>query len=434
MRRAYLPVAMRCFAILLLRLTLLLAAVASPAAAQTATSNDDVNVNSRYTVESVDLTPAGDYNLSRSLRQDIQRLIGEKLNQTLIDSIRERIKRESGAWQVRQRASRGSQPDSVRVIYELRFRNRRLETDLNSLAYHSRLGWSGGFEVRPSFEGNTLGFGMVNEGLNHVERVAGLNALYERRNLFTPYLGLRFDFQSYRAQWDRTTLEALGQEGIEGGRGGPGIYRERMNFQPSLTVRLLDGDLTFTTGASFQRIQDQFPAASIQAANAVTQSLRYRHRWSGNRDSHILDAGYDLRAATRNLDSDYVFNSHRMSLYYRLSLDRHRLIARMDAGRIGGIAPFYERYVIGNTEMLRGWSKFDLTPRGASRLAHGSLEYRFRPFAIFYDVGNAWNPGEETKVRHSAGVGIYENGFFLTVAFPIKEGSATPVFMTGVRF
>src|SRR6478735_1117317 len=46
-------------------------------------------------------------------------------------------------------------------------------------------------------------------------------------------------------------------------------------------------------------------------------------------------------------------------------------------GILNGDAPLFERFTLGDSSTLRGWSKFDLAPVGGTRVAHGSLEYTF---------------------------------------------------------
>jgi outer membrane protein assembly factor BamA len=113
------------------------------------------------------------------------------------------------------------------------------------------------------------------------------------------------------------------------------------------------------------------------------------------------------------------------------------------AGRLAGRAPLFERFTLGNSATLRGWNKFDVAPLGGERMAHATLEYRFKSFQVFYDAGSVWDRGRQAVAKHSAGFGIREDkgaarlvmpGFFATVAFPIRSGRAAPMFMVGVNF
>ena len=104
------------------------------------------------------------------------------------------------------------------------------------------------------------------------------------------------------------------------------------------------------------------------------------------------------------------------------------------AGLISGHAPLYERLVLGNSSTLRGWNKYDIDPLGGSRMASGSVEYRYRVFQIFYDAGAVWDKGQDPTPRNSVGVGLRKDGFSLAVAFPLKDGRVDPVFMAGMNF
>jgi outer membrane protein assembly factor BamA len=104
------------------------------------------------------------------------------------------------------------------------------------------------------------------------------------------------------------------------------------------------------------------------------------------------------------------------------------------SGVISGRAPLFERFVLGNSQTLRGWSKFDVAPLGASRMAHNSLEYRYKIFRVVYDAGAAWDRGQHADPKHSLGVGLRRHEFSLLVAFPVRAGRAEPMFIAGMNF
>ena len=104
------------------------------------------------------------------------------------------------------------------------------------------------------------------------------------------------------------------------------------------------------------------------------------------------------------------------------------------AGTISGQAPLFERFVLGNAETLRGWNKFELDPLGASHVAHGSIDYSYRSFLVFYDTGAVWDRPEEREQKQSLGLGCRKSGFQLAVAFPVKSGTVNPVFYAGMNF
>src|SRR5207244_8380241 len=100
-----------------------------------------------------------------------------------------------------------------------------------------------------------------------------------------------------------------------------------------------------------------------------------------------LEAGYNLRAATRVLASDFVYARHRWELRYSITRGRHTITDEALSGLITGRAPLYERYILGTGSLLRGWNKYELDPLGGSRVAHNSLDYRYGMGGVFYDTG-----------------------------------------------
>ena len=67
-------------------------------------------------------------------------------------------------------------------------------------------------------------------------------------------------------------------------------------------------------------------------------------------------------------------------------------------------------------------------------MAHGSIDYIYRGFLVFYDTGAVWDRPEEREQKQSLGLGCRKSGFQLAVAFPVKTGSANPVFYAGMNF
>ncbi|MEK7406958.1 MAG: BamA/TamA family outer membrane protein [Acidobacteriota bacterium] len=383
------------------------------------------NVNSRYTVESVEISGVPETRLSKGLRARMQELIGQKFSQQKVSELARSIRKELPGRSVSQKIARGLQLDHVKVIFESR-RHRREHFDFDTLRalYHSRQGWSGDLSAGFRIESSVFRFGIVSDADPLVERYAGVKAGYEKRGIGTDRLRLAFQFESYHQMWNRTTLSSP----------DPGIYRTRQNFQPQLTVLPARG-LRLSFGASFQRFQTQFPAARTEASNAAIGTLRYdRSLEDSASNTHRFEAGYSLRAATRTLDSDFVYARHTGDFRYTLSHHRNRLIAHVTGGVMNGRAPLFERFVLGNSTTLRGWNKFDVAPLGGDRVAHGALEYGYGDFRLFYDTGAVWTHGQQPEAKHSIGLGFRMREFFLAVAFPVRAGRAEPIFMTGVNF
>src|SRR5262249_44644992 len=163
-------------------------------------------------------------------------------------------------------------------------------------------------------------------------------------------------------------------------------------------------------------------------------TLRYQTRLAEAEYPQDLIAAYTLRAATRLLDSDFVFTSHSAFLHYRVAHGKHKLSDTVTVGAITGRAPLSDRLVAGNSYYLRGWNKYDIDPIGGNRLVHNTVDYRYGPFQAFYDSGAVWDSGQPAAVRHSVGVGVRESVFTLAVAFPMRSGHIEPIFMMGMIY
>src|SRR5262249_13889414 len=107
---------------------------------------------------------------------------------------------------------------------------------------------------------------------------------------------------------------------------------------------------------------------------------------------------------------------------------------RLIAGILVGRAPLFERFVLGNSTMLRGWNKYEIDPLGGNRVVHNSVDYRYGWFDGFYDSGAVWNSGQPVTLRHSLGVGVHQGPVFLAVAFPVRSGRVDPIFMVSMNY
>jgi outer membrane protein assembly factor BamA len=386
------------------------------------------NINSRYTVESVELSHEIETRISRGLRRDLGQLIGEKFNSAALNNMARRIRDELHVRTVTHHVLRGDHPDHVKVVLEVTHRRGEFELSVPKFAYHSGEGWSGAVDGTVIAGNSRFTAGLISDGDELVERYSGLRARYENRKLGTDRLRLRFEFDTYHQEWNRSTVNAMARDDAL-----PGIYRSRQNFEPLATL-VLARPLTVSFGMGFERFDTPFPAVRTQSANAVITSVRYQKRIEGwDADQQDWDAGYSLRAATGLLNSDFAYTRHRWEVHYSIRRGRQTLSDEAVAGLVTGHAPLFERYVLGNSTMLRGWNKYDLDPLGGSRLVYNSLDYRYGMFDVFYDTGAIWDPGQEAVARHSVGVGLRKNSFMLALAFPIR-GHATPVFMVGMNY
>jgi outer membrane protein assembly factor BamA len=406
------------------RLAALSCLLALPAAPQVLRKAAEVvdNVNSRYAVESVEVSGEGRFNLSDDTHEALNSLVGAKLDLPALDDLAKRIRKELHARTVSHKLVRGSQPEHVRVVFEVVPRSVAFDISVPRFLYHSKEGWTGEVESSVSYLNHKFGVGLVSDSDLLVERNAGVYGAYENRKLGTERVKLRFRAESYHQQWNSMTAT------------DPGIYRSRQNFQPTLVVTLTP-ELTLESGFSLQELETQFPAARSESSNSVINTLRYHRQWEDSvANKHSVDAGYGLRAATKSIGSDFAYTRHLVDAAYTLRSGRHGLAVRFLGGVAGMAAPLFERFILGNSSTLRGWNKFDVAPTGGNRMAHGAVEYRYRFFEVFYDTGAVWNRGQDAIARHSAGFGFRKDGFSLALAFPIRENRVEPMLIAGMNF
>ena len=403
------------------------------------TQDSDINVNTRYTVDTVivagkgwktDLVSDRDQNqkMSSGLRRDLAALIGQKLNLSALDSLATRLKKELAAREVSHHVLRGDSPEHVRVEFEVRPYRGDVDATLTKFVYNSKQGGSGAGEVGVTVLQNSFRFGVVSDGDSLDERYAGISARYENRHVGTDRVNLKFQFDSFHDQWNPSTLDALA---AGGSKETSDAYRTRQNFQPAVTIALAK-PLTLEVGASFERFGEQYPAAHTEASDALIATLRYHQRLEESDNQQDLDASYSLGAATRILGSDFVYASHAWGMRYQLAHGKQALSDTFSGGVITGRAPLDDRFVMGNSVYLRGWNKYEIDPLGGNRMVHNTVDYHYGLFRIFYDTGAIWDEGQAAIPRHSLGVGLRESVFTLAVAFPVRSGHVEPVFMMGV--
>jgi hypothetical protein len=406
-------------------------------------TQDSDNVNTRYKVETVivsgngwtaDLSLAGAGKLSASLRKRISALIGGALNPSALDDIATRLRKELDATTVTRHVLKGATPAYVKVVFQVEDKSSRLDLSVPKFLYNAKQGGSGALEGTAKVKHNSFALGLVSDGDELVERYAGLTARYENTSLGSDRVHMQFEFDSFHEQWNRATLDRLAPGPTGALEAATAAYRTRQNFEPAVTLVIAE-PLTLTVGASFERFQDQYPGAHMEAANAAAASLLFHEQFDESDCVQNVEASYNLRAATRALDSDFAYTRHRWGFRYRMNHGKHVVTDDVSAGVLTGSAPLYDRYVLGNSSTLRGWNKFDLDPLGGNRMVHNSVDYRYGCFEAFYDVGAIWDSGVEPAIaRHGVGVGLRQGSFSLAVAFPIRQGRADPIFMMGMNY
>jgi hypothetical protein len=393
--------------------------------------SQELNVNSRYTIENVRISAEKlKLRISDPLRSDLDTMVGQKLDRPKLERFAERIKAELRVSDVAIKVSRGNEPDHVIVNFEVS-KSRKQDFDMNvsKLLYNSKEGWTGSGAASTLIKGNRFTFGILSDGDIAIERFAGIRTKFERPNIGTERLKLSFEFDSYHEQWNQATL-VTAQPGD--------IYRTRQVFTPEATLVILPS-LDWTFGVSFARMTVPVAGASsskTESSNAVVNTLRYHQRWGSDRDEqeHEAKAAYSIASGTGFLDSDRIFTRQTASARYRFRHARHTVEVGFLAGKITGNAPLFERFVLGNSETLRGWNKYVLDPVGGSRVIHGSVDYRWRILQFFYDTGAIWDRGQNREQKQSIGAGFKKENFQLAVAFPLGAGHVDPIFYAGMNF
>lgn len=393
-----------------------------------------VNVNSRYIVEAVDLNGYSSAKIADALRDRIEAMIGQPYDSEAIDGIAKDLRKEIHAKTVTQHIAKGSNPEMVRLVYEVTRRSAGLEISVPKFLYHSKQGWSGQIEASTTVaRNNTFVFGVVSDGDELIERYTGINARYENSHIGTNRIRFQFLFENYHEQWNRLT------NAVEiphlAGSGEPDVYRSRRNYQPLFSF-VIAKPLTITVGASVQTLNEVLPGVRTESSNALILGFRYHKQLGGAEESlKTFDGAYDLRAATKDLGSDYIFTRQHWVGAYNWSRGKHALSDTVTAGYISGRAPLYERFVVGTSSLLRGWNRYDLDPLGGNRLLHNSLEYRYRFAQIFYDCGSLWSNGKPPVLRHSIGIGVRQSIFSVAVAFPVRtDGRIEPTLLVGMNY
>jgi hypothetical protein len=262
-----------------------------------------------------------------------------------------------------------------------------------------------------------------------VERYTGIEARYANQRLGTDRAHLAFEFDSFHEQWNGSTLAAASSPGAP----GSDLYRSRQVFQPTLTL-VVARPLTISFGASFEQLQEQGPMARMAAANVMLANVTFHEDLEGADFEHALNGSYDLRAGTRSLGSDFVYGRHRWQFRYTVTRGKHQMMDEATLGVITGQAPLFERFVLGNSTTLRGWNKYDIDPLGGNRMVHNSVEYRYGALQVFCDSGAIWDSGQAPIARNSVGVGLRQGGFFVAMAFPLREHRTDPIFMVGMNY
>ncbi len=400
------------------------------------------NVNNQYFIESVSVggvevkeaDNAGTVRLPRTLGERLRALVGERCDISTLENLAAEIRKQLRFGAVSEHLSKGSAPDRIKVDFEVVQKDLSFDVSLPKFLYLSPQNFTGEVDASAHVKQHTFAFGLVSNGDDLTERASGLTARFDSAPLFDNPGKVRFAvmFEDYHEKWNRLTREAVGDSGS-----GLDLYHSRRNVAPQIVfvpARMLEVSL----GASFENTYSESPAIGDRSANAATAGVRFGHKIEGSRVQQQIDARYNLRVATRALASTYAYARHMISIKYEAKSGRNTASDEFIAGSIDGQAPFFDRFVLGNSSTLRGWNRYDIDPLGGSRVAHNEITYGYRTVEgtveTFYDSGSVWDAGRTFRLRQSAGAGFRKGIFFLALAFPFRAGHVEPVFMAGMNY
>jgi len=392
------------------------------------------NVNARYLVERAEIQPESlQEKLTQALLARVKALPGQAFDAASLEELAERMRKQLPSYQVVLKVARGAERDQLRVTFELIRKGSGPEVVVPRFGYHSKQNFTFGADVNGRFGEMVLSAGALTDQDELTERYSGIRFGAQRRGLWEDRVRFGLGVELWRSQWNPGVASALAAP-AEGGAGEQDLelYRTRTQFRPFVAVRLFE-PLEWEAGISMHRLQMQSPGARHELSSAAYTSLRLVRRWKGSEAEHRLTADYEFRLGAGDLGSDFSYRKHQAGASYRLESGNDVLIASAMAGWLNGRAPLYERFVLGNSRTLRGWSKWDVAPLGSDQVAHGSVDYSYREFRVVYDAGSSRAFGGMRKLRHSVAVG-YGRGFGFLVAFPLREGRVEPIFLVGMNF
>ncbi len=389
------------------------------------------NVNSRYTVESVDVLPVGLSRLSMPLRDRLQQFVGARFDQSLVDDAARRLRHEMQNAPVTARVGKGSNPEQVVIAFHVELRERGFDGEVTRFRYQSKRSLSFGLDLAYRTESDRVHAGVVTDSDDLVERYSGLVAGYERR-LGTGRVRIGAEVGTWRSDWSGNAQNAAGRDEL---------YRSRTRLAPSATIELFK-PLTLQLGVSLERLGVNNPAAHHEISSAVTGTLRFQRRWGLNSSGirQRFEAAYGVRIGMPSLASNYTFTRQHATARYGLKGGNQEILAAFHSGLLNGRAPLSERFIGGNSQILRGWNRNEIALLGTHRLAAASIDYRWRHLRLAYDAGSVWlrrSGGGDGQLRQSVGVGFADNlwsGFSFLVAFPLRDGRMEPIFIAGMNF
>jgi hypothetical protein len=393
------------------------------------------NINARYIVESAEIRGIREGDISQSLRDRLQALVGKRLDHDEAEELTDLLESERPGYAVNRRISRGSERGRIRVVFEFSEKEGEprwipFTPSRSKFVYHSEQGWGGALDIPMGNRHHrvTAGFAFDNND-DLVEEYSGVRVGFESRRLGTDRLGARVEIARFNQTWRDATLFALAAD-----PGIPEAYRARTTVEPSVTFAITPF-FRVTGGASISELESLNRSPDSQMASGLVARFDYGQRWY--QTDHVtqrVDASYELRSGMESLESDLIYKRHLGRARYRYTQRKNTVVADVAVGRITGDAPLFERFTLGDTSTLRGWNKYDIAPAGGDRVFSGSLEYRYSVLGVFLDTGSVWDGNTQRRIRFSSGFGLHHDNVFLNLGFPLNTDDLNVTFTMGVRF
>jgi hypothetical protein len=394
----------------------------------------DSNVNDRYIIERATIVGVPDAEVSEALRDDLQTLVGKRLDSSEAQEFQRRIERELPHYEVARRIERGSEPGRLKLVYEATKQELpqwlHFEPLQVNAIFHSEQGWGSYLDL--GIGDRNIRFTpivAIDNADDLVEEFSGAGLRFETRTLGTRRLGASFEWTWFEHDWRDPTLTALAfRPDI------PAPYDTRTTITPLMKFAL-SPELSVAGGMSIAELKPFAPAIDTRMANAAVASIDYSGRWgTRSNGAHRVDARFGVRAGYEELESDLEYKRYLGQGSYRFDFGRHHIQATGMAGGITGQAPLFERFTLGDSKTLRGWDKYDIAPAGGDRMLYSSIEYRYTGLALFLDAGSVWDEANgEKRVRVSTGFGLHAGPVFLVVGFPLNTDDLKAVVTLGLR-
>jgi hypothetical protein len=392
------------------------------------------NINSRYSIESVEVEGIAISEVGDELRCEMQALVGRRLDRDEAARLQKRLAEAFPGYDVRQTISRGSRRGNIRLVFGVNrteaLRGVHFAPSISKLLFHSDQGWSGvldlpiggrDFRVAPLFA--------LDNRDDLIEEYSGYGVRIEGRGLATERLGISLELATYHQSWQDETLSVLDSRPDI-----PEAYESRSTISPLVTLAFTQ-HVRISAGLSISELESLSRSPASQMASAFIGAIGVDGRWEDSRgSSHNAEALFSWRSGASKLESDLVYRRYLGTGRYDYRRGRSMVLASVALGRTSGSAPLFERFSLGDSSTLRGWSKYDIAPAGGNRMFHTSLEYRNRGLAFFLDTGSVWEHGSDAAIRSSTGFGYHRDNVFLTLAFPLNTDDVRTTLMMGVRF